>query len=95
MDNRSEKFKDRVYKVVKNIPKGKVLTYKQVAELSGSPLAYRAVGTILSKNYNPLVPCHRVIKSNGDLGEYNRGKDNKVSLLKKEGYIYKKNKKTS
>ncbi|MBP6854824.1 MAG: MGMT family protein [Candidatus Pacebacteria bacterium] len=95
MDNRSEKFKDRVYRVVKNIPKGKVLTYKQVAELSGSPLAYRAVGTILSNNYNPLVPCHRVIKSNGDLGEYNRGKNKKVVLLKKEGYIYIKNKKTS
>ncbi len=80
-------FRDRVYGVVVSIPKGKVLTYKQVAKLAGSPGAYRAVGTILSKNYNPKIPCHRVIKSNGDIGEYNRGRNKKSLILKKEGYI--------
>ena len=80
-------FKEKVYKVVSNIPKGEVLTYKQVAGLVGSPRAYRAVGTVLSKNYNPNVPCHRVIKSDGSMGQYNRGVDNKKRLLKNEGAI--------
>ena len=80
-------FKEKVYKVVSNIPKGEVLTYKQVATLVGSPRAYRAVGTVLSKNYNPNVPCHRVIKSDGSVGQYNRGVENKKRLLKNEGAI--------
>ncbi len=54
--------------MVKKIPKGRVLTYKEVAKLAGSPLAYRAVGNILNKNYDPNIPCHRVIKSSGALG---------------------------
>lgn len=53
--------------MVRKIPEGKVLTYKQVAEKAGSPLAFRAVGNILNKNYNKDIPCHRVIKSNGEL----------------------------
>ena len=79
-------FKEKVYKVVSKIPKGEVLTYKQVAGLVGSPKAYRVVGTILSKNYNPDVPCHRVIKSDGSFGQYNRGMENKKILLEKEGF---------
>lgn len=62
-------FKERVLFVVKNIPKGSVLTYGQVADLAGSPRAYRAVGTILSKNFNPEIPCHRVIKADGKFGK--------------------------
>ncbi len=78
-------FKDRVYKVVRKIPKGKVLTYKQVAKLAGRPKAYRVVGSILSKNYDSKIPCHRVIRSDGTLGGYNRGRQKKVLLLKEEG----------
>ena len=52
-------FKDEVYKVVKKISKGKVLTYKQVAEKIGRPKSYRAVGNILNKNFDPNIPCHR------------------------------------
>jgi methylated-DNA-[protein]-cysteine S-methyltransferase len=81
-------FKEKVFNVVKKIPKGSVLTYKQVAEKAGSPKAYRAVGNILSNNYDPAIPCHRIIKSNGKLGEYNRGTRKKKEILKKEGLIF-------
>jgi methylated-DNA-[protein]-cysteine S-methyltransferase len=80
-------FTEKVYEVVKKIPKGKVLTYKQVAEKAGNPKAYRAVGNILNKNYDPKIPCHRVIKSDGTFGGYNRGMQNKLKILKEEGYF--------
>jgi O-6-methylguanine DNA methyltransferase len=80
-------FKDKVFAVVSKIPKGKTLTYKQVAKLAGSPNAYRAVGNIISKNYNPKIPCHRVVRSDGGMGGYNRGVENKIKLLKKERAI--------
>jgi O-6-methylguanine DNA methyltransferase len=61
----SNDFKTRVCAVVAKIPKGKTLSYKQVAALAGNPKAYRAVGNLMHKNKNPEVPCHRVIKSDG------------------------------
>ena len=82
-------FKEKVLKIVKKIPKGKVLTYKQVAERAGRPRAYRAVGNILNKNYNPQIPCHRVVRSNGELGGYNRGPRQKRILLEKERSLNK------
>lgn len=78
-------FRQRVLDVVARIPKGSVMTYKEVARLAGKANAYRAVGNILRKNYNPAVPCHRVIRSNGEAGGYNRGKEGKVQLLVHEG----------
>jgi O-6-methylguanine DNA methyltransferase len=78
-------FRDKIYKIVSDIPPGEVLTYKEVAKLSGSPRAYRAVGNILNKNYDPTIPCHRVIRSDGQPGGYNRGAKNKVAILKREG----------
>jgi O-6-methylguanine DNA methyltransferase len=79
-------FKENVLAVVRKIPKGKVLTYKQVAEKAGSSGAARAVGTLMKNNYDLTVPCHRVIKSNMTVGEYNRGGQSaKIALLKKEG----------
>ncbi len=77
-------FTQKVYQVVKKIPKGKTLSYKEVAVLAGSPNAYRAVGSILKKNYDSSIPCHRVIRSNGSLGEYNRGIEQKSLLLSLE-----------
>lgn len=77
-------FAQKVYKVVSEIPKGKTLTYKEVAKLSGSPRAFRAVGNILNKNYNPAVPCHRVVRSDGTPGGYNRGASRKVEILLEE-----------
>lgn len=85
--NRTQKvsFKDRVLHIVRNIPKGKTLTYKEVAVLAGSPNAYRAVGSIMSHNFDETVPCHRVVKSDGSLGNYNRGGESrKEEILKKE-----------
>lgn len=81
-------FKEKVIKVVKGIPKGKTLTYKEVARRAGNPNAARAVGNIMSKNYLPDVPCHRVIKTDGKFGNYNRGGTTvKIKLLQKEGAI--------
>ncbi|PCI30113.1 6-O-methylguanine DNA methyltransferase [Candidatus Wolfebacteria bacterium] len=80
-------FTQEVYAIVQKIPEGSVLTYKQVAEQVGRPLAYRAVGNILSKNYDPEIPCHRVVKSDGTSGGYNRGKDTKEKILIREKAI--------
>lgn len=80
-------FTEKVYEVVSKIPKGEVLTYKQVAKKAGNRKASRAVGSILHKNFNPNIPCHRVIRSDGKLGGYNKGDKNKIKILKKEGYL--------
>jgi methylated-DNA-[protein]-cysteine S-methyltransferase len=77
-------FKEKVYKVVAKIPKGKTLTYGEVAEFAGSPGASRAVGNIMSHNWDPDIPCHRVVRADGKPGGYNRGRRNKVKLLKSE-----------
>ncbi|BFT94176.1 MAG: hypothetical protein MNSN_07720 [Minisyncoccus archaeiphilus] len=77
-------FIEAVYTVVRNIPKGEVLTYKEVAERAGRPKAWRAVGNILNKNYDVNIPCHRVIRSDGGLGGYNRGGDVKKRILEEE-----------
>ena len=83
----SSMFRSKVFAVVSKIPKGKVLTYKQVAEKIGSPKSYRAVGNILNKNDDPKIPCHRVIRSDGKIGGYNKGSAKKKELLEKEGAI--------
>jgi len=81
-------FTDKVLEIVSKIPKGSVLTYSQVARKAGSPMAFRAVGTIMRKNYNNKIPCHRVIKSSGDFGNYNRGGSiAKKKKLTNEGYL--------
>ena len=81
-------FKERVQEVVKNIPKGKTMSYKQVAAAAGNPNAYRAVGTVMSQNFNPDIPCHRVIGSDGTLRGYNGGGTSaKHARLKAEGAI--------
>jgi O-6-methylguanine DNA methyltransferase len=82
-------FQSKVYKVVSKILKGKVLTYRKVANLAGHPRAWRAVGNILNKNRNPKVPCHRVIRSDGKIGGFNKGTKRKACLLKKEGVVIK------
>jgi len=87
VDNLSMSFKEKVLNVVKGIPKGKTMTYGEVATKAGSPLAFRAVGNILNKNHDASIPCHRVIRSDGSLGGYNRGRDKKRELLEKEHAI--------
>lgn len=80
-------FADRVRAVVARIPRGKVLSYKEVARRGGSPRAYRAVGNILNKNRDYRVPCHRVIRSDGTLGGYAGGTKLKEKILRREGFI--------
>lgn len=80
-------FKEKVFEIVRKIPKGKTLTYKEVARKAGSPLAFRAVGNILNTNFDPKIPCHRVVRSDGKTGGYNRGAEQKIRILKKEGAI--------
>lgn len=77
-------FRDKVLKIVSEIPLGQVLTYKEVAARAGNPFAARAVGAILRTNYNPAIPCHRVIRSDGKLGGYNRGIELKKAILETE-----------
>jgi O-6-methylguanine DNA methyltransferase len=83
----NSKFSQKVYKIVSKIPKGKVLTYREVAKRAGNPKAYRAVGNVLHRNIDPKIPCHRVIRLDGKAGGYNRGAVNKIKILKKEGAI--------
>ena len=66
-------FAEKVRAVVRKISIGKTMTYGAVAAKAGSPGAARAVGGIMKKNFDPSVPCHRVVKSDGKVGEYNRG----------------------
>ena len=77
-------FARHVFSIVAKIPKGKTLTYKEVALIAGRPGAYRAVGNILSTNWNPNIPCHRVIRSDGTMGGYNRGIKRKKEILEYE-----------
>lgn len=79
-------FTKQVYQIVKAIRPGRVMSYRQVAEAVGKPHSWRAVGRILSRNYDPRVPCHRVIRSDGRTGGYNRGIAAKKELLQKEGW---------
>ncbi len=80
-------FTEKVFAVVATIPRGSVLTYKEVARRAGSPGAFRAVGNILNKNYNPHIPCHRVVRSDGKPGGYNRGIEEKQKRLQREGAL--------
>lgn len=77
-------FKQNVLHIVSTIPKGATMAYKEVAARAGNPRAYRAVGNILNKNYDLAIPCHRVIRFDGTIGGYNRGRKMKVELLKQE-----------
>ena len=88
-------FKEKVFGVVRKIPKGKTLSYKEVAKQSGRAKAWRAVGNILNKNHDSEIPCHRVIRSNGRVGGYNRGLNKKVKLLQHEKAYFKKERKKS
>ena len=58
-------FAEKTKAVVAKIPKGKVMTYKEVAAAVGKPTAARAVANVMAANYDPKVPCHRVIRTDG------------------------------
>ena len=79
-------FQEQVYRIVKEIPKGKVMTYREVAKAVGRPRACRAVGNALNKSasWRTDIPCHRVIRSDGSVGGYRKGIKKKIELLKHE-----------
>ena len=83
-------FQKMVWNEIKKIPKGKTITYKELAIKIGKPKAYRAVANACAKNpYAPKVPCHRVIRSDGSLGGFSApgGIKTKKKLLKSEGIL--------
>ena len=81
-------FTETVKEVVQKIPNGEVRTYAEVAKLAGNANAARAVANVMAANYDLTVPCHRVIRSDGKLGGYNRGGESaKRAILEREGYL--------
>lgn len=85
---RGKSFRDIVLQIVGDIPRGSTMTYKQVASMAGSPGAARAVGSIMRKNADMNIPCHRVVRSDGKPGGYNglRG-ESKEKILATEIYL--------
>lgn len=79
-------FQEKVLSLVRRIPKGKVTTYKALARVLRKPRTQRAVGNALNKNPKLIrIPCHRVVRSDGQVGGYKLGQRKKIKLLKKEG----------
>jgi len=75
-----------VYVLLSKIPPGKVSTYGDIAKALGHPKAARAIGRIIANNPNPIsIPCHRVVKSNGEIGGFAYGEQRKTEILEKEG----------
>ncbi len=89
---RKKSFNEGCYEQLKKVPKGKVTTYGELARAVGTK-AYRAVGNAMNKNpYAPKVPCHRVVKSSGDVGGFSSGVKNKIKMLRSEGIEIKNGK---
>lgn len=85
---RMNSFREKVYEAAARIPKGRVATYRAVAEAIGRPRAYRAVGNALARNRNTNIPCHRVVRSDGNCGGFARGRAKKKKILRKEGVCF-------
>ena len=78
-------FEQQVYRVIAKIPRGQTRSYQWVAQRIGRPNAVRAVGNALHKNpFAPRIPCHRVIRSDGSLGDFAGGVAKKRRLLARE-----------
>ncbi|GIK83628.1 MAG: hypothetical protein BroJett025_02500 [Patescibacteria group bacterium] len=86
-------FAEKIYSQLKKVPKGKVITYKALAQSIGTK-AYQAVGTVMKNNpYAPEVPCHRVVATNGTIGGF-KGKKSGKAILEKIGMLQKEGVKT-
>lgn len=80
-----------VYDLLSKIPPGKISTYGDIAKALGHPKAARAIGRIIANNPNPIsIPCHRVVKSNGEIGGYAYGEQRKREILEMEGIKFQK-----
>lgn len=81
-------FSQAAWKAMRKIKAGKVITYADLAKRAGSPEAVRAAGTACAKNLiAPIIPCHRIVKTGGALGNYGYGLDSKEWLLRHEGFL--------
>jgi len=81
-------FSQAAWKAMRKIKSGKVISYADLAQRSGSPAAVRAAGTACGRNaVAPIIPCHRIVKSGGALGNYGYGVSKKEWLLKHEGAL--------
>jgi len=88
----NKSFNQRCYDLLRQIPKGKVVTYADIAHQLGGK-AYQAVGNAMASNPDVIiVPCHRVVNSNGAIGKYALGTDKKIELLNEEGIEIKNEK---
>jgi methylated-DNA-[protein]-cysteine S-methyltransferase len=91
-------FRERVYRTLRAVPRGRVTTYAALACAAGYPRAARAVGSAL--NANPFiasslpagrrVPCHRVVRSDGSVGGFVHGTREKVRMLRREGVVVRR-----
>jgi AraC family transcriptional regulator of adaptative response/methylated-DNA-[protein]-cysteine methyltransferase len=80
-------FQEKVWKELRKIPAGETRSYAEIAAAIGHPKAVRAVGSANGDNHVcVLIPCHRVIRSDGSLGGYGGGLHRKVKLLAAEGH---------
>ena len=87
------KLEEKVYKKLLEVPQGNVTTYAELAKAIGLENGQRSIGRIMNKNpYPVIIPCHRVILSNGRVGGYAWGEIVKVSMLSKEGVKIKNGK---
>ena len=83
----------KIYKKLLEVPKGKITTYGELAKAVGLKNGQRAVGKIMNKNpYPVIIPCHRVVKSDGKIGGYAYGEEIKSDMLTKEGIRIKNGK---
>jgi len=89
-DRRLTDFEKKIYAAVSKIPRGQTRSYKWVAAKAGRPRAYRAAGNALNRNpYIGKVPCHRVIRSDGSIGGFAKGRKAKEAMLKAERVEFK------
>ena len=85
------RIEERIYKKLLQVPYGKITTYGELSRSVGLKNGQRVVGQIMKKNPFPvIIPCHRVVKSNGDIGGYAFGINVKKTMLSKEGICIKK-----
>ena len=83
----NKSFNEQCYALLRIIPRGKVVTYADIAHKLGGK-AYQAVGNAMASNPTPIiVPCHRVVNSNGNIGKFALGTEKKIALLKEEGIV--------
>ena len=93
LQNKLTDFELKVLEKLKKVSVGRVTTYSELARAVNCPKASRAVGNAIHKNpWAPKVPCHRAVKSNGQVGGYAKGVRKKIETLEKEGIVIKREK---